>query len=104
MKKWLRQKGFSLKIGVAGWRGKGSVVRKMYEIDGKIKIDFKIPTDIQNVMDLCEDALRDGNEGLYENWVDTLDMACKEAVAQGHFTRSQWNLIMKKYNLKWKKE
>ncbi len=65
-------------------------------INHDVKLDFHIPRDIQYIMDECErlDAVGDVS---YYNYAEVLDHACKEAYAQGNFTKKQWDLVMERY-------
>lgn len=65
-------------------------------IDDTVIIDFPVPKDVKNLMDMCEVANANGDWG-YFNYEESLDYICKEAVVQGHMTDREWNEIRKRY-------
>lgn len=67
-------------------------------IDKSIVLDFKIPKDIQYILDLCE-QLNDQHDYAYFGWAEGIDDVCKEAYRRGHMSKKQWDLILRRYHL-----
>lgn len=65
-------------------------------IDDTVIIDFPVPKDVTNLIDMCEEANANGDWG-YFNYEESLDYICKEVVVQGHMTDREWNEIRKRY-------
>ena len=69
-------------------------------INGNIKLDFKIPKDMQNLIDICEQADIDDDYGKYNNYAEMLAfVVAKEAYVQGSITHKQWEQIQMRYEL-----
>lgn len=67
-------------------------------INDDITIDFEVPKDIKRIIDICEEADRNDDYGLYMNFADLLtEVASKEAYKQGHLTKKQWEQIEMRY-------
>ena len=71
---------------------------KYHEIDDSVKIDFKVPKDVQSLIDDVEEADITQN-GMYDILVDGLDILCKNCCVVGHMTTKQWNIIMMRYKI-----
>ena len=65
-------------------------------INDSIIINFPIPSGIQELMDMCEQAQKNKDYG-YFGYEEALDYACKELVTQGKMTKKQWNIILERY-------
>lgn len=69
-------------------------------VDESVVIDFHVPVEVTNTMQDVEDAYKkDGELGPFLNWVDTLDVLCKNCYAAGAITKKQWDKIMSRYPL-----
>ena len=69
-------------------------------IDDTVKIDFNVPKDVKNVMEMCEEADLQDNYGSYGNLAEYfLYTLCKEAYVQGHLTKKQLETMERRYLL-----
>ena len=65
-------------------------------IDYNIIIDFKVPKNIEGLMQECEKCAKDDNWGYFEV-ADTLDEQCKYAYTEGIMTKKQWTTVVSRY-------
>lgn len=67
-------------------------------INGDISIDFKVPKDIEQLMNECELCDKEDDYPKYMNLAEYLVyVICKEAYVVGHLTKKQWETIEKRY-------
>jgi len=70
--------------------------KKFYNEDVDISM-IKIPGDIKEFIKRCEALEGEEQEFVYYEYVEFLDYMCKEANVQGHLSKSDWELIMRRY-------
>lgn len=69
---------------------------RYHEINDEIKINFKLPEMLQNLIAEAETAdMR--NDGSYDNLADTIDVLCKNYYADGKLTLKQWEMVVRRY-------
>jgi len=72
----------------------------MNYINDKIKIDFPVPYDIQDMMEQCEKHDKDDNYGAYEAKASFLTgTLCKNAYVHHNITKKEWERIEQRYVL-----
>lgn len=67
-----------------------------HEINDEIKIEFKIPDMLQNLILDAEIADR-RNDGSYDNLADMIDVLCKNYYSDGILTLKQWETVVRRY-------
>ena len=70
---------------------------KFHWIDDDIKINFKVPSWIQEKMDLMEKYDLENDVMNYEIINQGFDVDCKNTVAIGKLTEKQWDILMCRY-------
>lgn len=73
-----------------------NIGNEYHEINDEIKIEFKMPEMLQNLILDAEMADR-RNDGSYDNLADTIDMLCKSYYADGKLTLKQWETVVRRY-------
>lgn len=70
--------------------------QKYCDIHDEVKIDFEVPSVLQEILDMAEesDLSQDGN---YYNLVETIFSLSKNLCADGIITRKQWDTILQRY-------
>lgn len=72
----------------------------MNYINDDIKIDFSVPKDILDLMEMCEKFDLEDNLGGYLQIAEHLVyVACRDACASNDITKKQWELIGRRYAL-----
>lgn len=66
-------------------------------INDNIKIDFPVPINIQDFIEIAEKADLENHLGIYIAYADAIDVAAKNAYAAGKLTRRQWDLLCMRY-------
>ena len=68
-------------------------------IDDAIKIDFTIPTWLQEVLDIAENADMEDNYAVYEPTAEHIDICGKNLYANGALSESQWRTLVRRYQV-----
>ena len=68
-------------------------------IDGSIKIDFKLPRNIQNLVDDAEKADLEDDYGLYMNLASAIDTNAKNAAAKRLLSDYQWETLVRRFRV-----
>ena len=66
-------------------------------INDEIKIDFAIPVNIQDFVEIAEKADKENDLGTYIAYADAIDIAAKNACVAGKLSQRQWNLLCMRY-------
>ena len=66
-------------------------------INDKIQIDFQVPTVLQDLIDIAEQADKNNELGLYMAYADAIDTAAKNCCADGAISQAQWNALCRRY-------
>lgn len=66
-------------------------------INEDIIIDFKVPSILQESIDIAEKADDENNIGLYYIYADNIDVVAKNCYVDGALTKEQWNQLTKRY-------
>lgn len=66
-------------------------------INDDIKIDFSVPANIQEFIEIAEKADRENHLGTYIAYADGIDVAAKNAYVAGKLTHRQWDLLCMRY-------
>lgn len=72
------------------------VGNEYHEINDEIKIEFKIPEMLQNLIMDAEIADK-RNDGSYDNLADMIDVLCKNYYSDGILTLKQWETVVRRY-------
>lgn len=71
---------------------------QMYNfINDKYKIDFPVPTGLQEIMDEAEKEDKRNSLGMYLSWADAIDVDAKNCYVAGLITKRQWDIICARY-------
>lgn len=73
-----------------------NIGNEYHEINDEIKIEFKMPEMLQNLMLDAEIADR-RNDGSYDNLADMIDVLCKNYYSDGILTLKQWETVVRRY-------
>jgi len=68
-------------------------------LDDSIKIDFKLPQNIQNLVDDAEKADLEDDYGLYMNLACAIDTNAKNATAKRILNDYQWETLVRRFRL-----
>lgn len=68
-------------------------------IDDSIKIDFKLPRNIQNLVDDAEKADLEDDYGLYMNLASAIDTNAKNATAKRLLSDYQWETLVRRFRV-----
>ena len=68
-------------------------------IDDSIKIDFKLPRNIQNLVDDAEKADLEDDYGLYINLASAIDTNAKNATAKRLLSDYQWKTLVRRFRV-----
>ena len=66
-------------------------------INDEIKIDFAIPVNIQDFVEIAEKADKNNNIGDYMAYANNIDIAAKHCFMAGELSQKQWNLLCMRY-------
>lgn len=66
-------------------------------INDEIEINFAVPTVIQDMIDLAEEADKNNDLGSYIAYADNLDTVAKNCCADGAITQRQWGILCRRY-------
>lgn len=72
---------------------------KYKNINDEIIIDFTVPGYLKSEFEEAERADLEGNEGLYYEVADNIDVVCKNLNADGKITKEQWKKICSRYRM-----
>lgn len=67
------------------------------EINYSIKINFHVPTFLQEIMNMAEAADSEKNFGLYYDLAENIDTIAKNLYADGKLTQKQWDTLCRRY-------
>lgn len=73
-----------------------NIGNEYHEINDEIKIEFKLPEMLQNLILDAEIADR-RNDGSYDNLADMIDVLCKNYYSDGILTLKQWETVVRRY-------
>lgn len=73
-----------------------NIGNEYHEINDEIKIEFKMPEMLQNLILDAEIADR-RNDGSYDNLADMIDVLCKNYYSDGILTLKQWETVVRRY-------
>lgn len=76
--------------------GEYKLNKTFHFINDSIKITFKVPEILVNLMADAEKADLI-NDGSYDNLADSIDIWAKNYYADGKLTHEQWNTIVRRY-------
>ena len=68
-------------------------------LDDSIKIDFKLPLSIKNLVDDAEKADLEDDYGLYMNFDCAIDTNAKNATAKIKLTNYQWKTLVRRFRV-----
>lgn len=68
-------------------------------VNDKYKIDFDMPSELNYIISLIEDADQNNHYGDYLSYADAMDTIAKNCCADGVITEVQWNLLLRRYLL-----
>lgn len=71
--------------------------KQYHEIDDSIKIDFPVPSDLQELFEQAEEADLSNDFGNYIMIADTIDTVAKNVCAAGGISSMQWDIICRRY-------
>lgn len=73
--------------------------QKYNYIDDSIKINFKLPKNIQNLVVDAEKADLEDDYGLYMNLASAIDTNAKNATAKKQLNNFQWELLVRRFRV-----
>ncbi len=66
-------------------------------INEEVIIDFKVPSILQESIDIAEKADDENNIGLYYIYADNIDVVAKNCYVDGALTKEQWKQLTNRY-------
>ena len=68
-------------------------------MNDSVKIDFKLPKYMLNLMQDTEEYDLANDYGSYVNYADTIDVQSKILYTEGYLSKKQWDTMVRRYQL-----